>query len=404
MRKENQSPANVVSAIVPLVALALLIAACSEDPTEENALTAALPLEEVEVHDTTILAASTTSFKQSIPMNGKLNLLGASDGYTALLPLAFFSAAFPVRDSVLVESATLTLKAVTWTGDSTAPFGFTVHRILRNWSQTEITWDSVQSGFYDPVNVYGTYEAGAAPDTHNVVVDLDTALVRAWLQPSTDTTTTKFGIILIPTATTNIVRGFEGFESFPDSVLPRLEIIAVNVAGTTRDTSSFNLGVDTFVGNIENLNTDPGLVYAQAGVVYRTTVHFDVSFVPRGAIINRAEMQLVRDPLTTRLTKFTSDTVVSPHVILSASDNTVFEIDRSSAFGRRKEGTSNVFAFSVPQAVQFWIQGTNYGLLLKTVTGPETGTFELYTFFSHAAADSATLPRMQILYTTAKEN
>ncbi|MGB5872838.1 MAG: DNRLRE domain-containing protein [Bacteroidota bacterium] len=401
-RGRNTFP-GIITVIIAFAALALLISACSEDPTEENALTAALPLGEVEVHDTTIFASGTTTFKEFIPMNGKLNLLGMNDGYTALLPLAFFAAGFPVRDTVLVESATLTLKAVTWTGNSTAPFRFTVHRILRNWDQTTLTWDSVQSGFYDPGVTYGEYAEGAAPDTHSVVVDLDTALVRAWLQSSTDTTTTKFGIILVPTASTNIVRGFEGFESFPDSALPRLKIIATNVAGTTRDTLLFNLGVDTFVGNIDNLNSDPGLIYAQAGVVYRSTLQFDVSFVPRGALINKAEMQLLLDPATTRLTKFTSDTVVSPHVILDAADNSVFSGDLSSSFGNRKEGTSHLFAFSVPEAVQFWVQGSNNGFLLKTITGPETGTFELYTFFNHAATDSAARPRMQILYTTAKE-
>jgi len=403
MDSGKQTFFNIVTLVIAFASLALLISACSEDPTEENALTAALPLEEVEVHDTTILATSTETIKRFIPMNGKLNLLGMNDGYTALLPLAFFAAGFPVRDTALVESATLTLKAVTWTGDSTAPFGFTVHRILRNWDQTTLTWDSVQSGFYDPGVTYGEYTEGAAPDTHNIVVDLDTALVRAWLQPVTDTTTTKFGIILVPTASTNIVRGLEGFESFPDSALPRLKIIATNVAGTTRDTTLFNLGVDTFVGDKDNLNTDPGLIYAQAGVVYRSTLLFDVSFVPRGAIINKAEMQLLLDPATTRLTKFTADTAVSPHVILDAADNSVFSGDISNSFGRRKEGTSHLFAFSVPEAVQFWLQGMNNGLLLKTITGPETGSFELYTFFSHTAPDSAARPRMQILYSTAEE-
>ena len=394
---------DIVSVIIPFAALALLLSACSEDPTEENALTAALPLEEVEVHDTTVFASSTSSFKAFIPMDGKLNLLGKSDEYTALLPMAFYGALFPVRDTVLVESATLKLKAVTWSGDSTAPFGFTVHRILRNWNQSTVTWDSVQTGFYDAGVTHGSYASGAAPDTHTVTVDLDTALVRAWLQPSTDTTTTKFGIILVPTASTNIVRGFEGFESSPDSVLPTLEIVATNVAGTTRDTSVFTQGVDTFAGNRDNLITDPGLLYAHAGIVYRSTLQFDVSFIPRGAIVNKAEMQLVLDPATTRLTRFTADTVVSPHILLSSSGSSVFESDRPSAYGRRKEGTSNIFTFSVPHAVQFWLLGANYGLLLKTVTGPETGTTELYTFFSHAASDSSTLPRMQILYSTAKE-
>ncbi|MCK5572073.1 MAG: DNRLRE domain-containing protein, partial [Bacteroidetes bacterium] len=206
-----------------------------------------------------------------------------------------------------------------------------------------------------------------------------------------------------PSMTTNIVRGFDSFEAFPDSILPFLEIISVNGAGTVRDTSTYNLGVDTFVGNIDNLNTDPGLLHAQSGVVYRSTLHFDVSFIPRGAIINKADMLLSLDPGTTLLTKFTADTVVSSHVILDAADNSVYEPDRPSAYGRPKEGTSTVFSFSVPHAVQFWLMGNNYGILLRPTTGPETATFDLYTFSSHTAADSSQRPRMQILYSTEED-
>jgi hypothetical protein len=384
-----------------LAGLALLLGSCSEDPTEENSLVGALPLEEVIVRDTTIWATSGLSYRQYVPMNGTANLVGASGGYTAYLPLAFFPSFFPVRDTILVERATLELTTVgaAWGGSGTV--AFTAHRIQRGWSQSTLTWDSVQSGFYEADIIRGTYSGPAIADTQVVSFDLDTAMVREWFLTPIADDTRKLGIILVPAPEATAIQAFETFETFTDSLLPRLVVTAVNTAGTVRDTSTYRLGADTFVGNIDDLANDPAQLVIQAGVVYRSTLQFDVSFLPQGATINGATMSLDLIPGASLFSQTTHDTVVSPHRRLGLDQESSFEAERPSSFGRRQEGTPATFTFAIPEAVQSWVKGPNYGLLLRATlytTGAETGSADRYVFHSPAAVDSAARPRLHIVY------
>jgi hypothetical protein len=212
---------------LPLI-LAALVVSCSEDPTEENALLAPLPFLGVAARETTITATNNTTFRQYYPMNSSINLVGKSGDYTAIMAMAFYSNYFPIRDTVSILSGKLSLRAASFFGDSTAPFGFTVHRINKSWTAGLATWDTVQLGFYDPSLVRGTFSGSVGADTQKIVVDLDTAMVREWLRTvGTDNTDTKFGIVLVPTPGTNVIRGFTAFEADSSKDLPTLEIIAV---------------------------------------------------------------------------------------------------------------------------------------------------------------------------------
>jgi hypothetical protein len=379
-------------------ALAITVSACSDEPTEANSLVATLPVTNFQVKDTTIIAASGRSFLEYVPMNGGINLLGRNGSFVAYTAIEFTPANFPARDTINVVSAKLTLQAVTWYGNSNSTFGFTARRIIPGWASNTLTWDTVQTGFYEDA-VRGSFSSTSGADTLTIVLNLDTAMVREWFQTLTSTTTTKFGIALIPTpATQSLVRGLVAFGSDSVSHVPTLQVIATNVAGTTIDTSTYSSGIDTFVGNITPPFSDPGLLYLQSGVVYRSTLHFDLTGIPRGAIINSAELDLERDPLTTRLSKFVADTAVSPHILLDAVDSTKFDAEDATSFGRRKGGTANTFAFNIRRHVQSWLRGPNDGLLLRTTLSSEFETPDLYTFFSPAAANAANRPRLKLVY------
>jgi len=392
-----------IAAALLATAVVLTVSSCSDEPTEANSIVATLPLTNFLVRDTTIQAASGRAFRQYVPMNGSINLLGRNGSFLAYSTFSFAPAKFPPRDTIQVVSAKLTLHALTWYGEPTSTFAFTAHRITRSWSSNGLTWDSVQAGFYED-QVRGSFSTTAGPDTQAIVVNLDTAMVREWFQTSTSTTTTKYGFILIPTsATQSLLRGLIAYGTI-DSVnyLPTLEVIAVNVAGTTRDTSIFNSGIDTFVGNIDPPLSDPGLLYQQAGIAYRSTLHFDLTGIPRGAIINSAELLLERDPVTSRLNKFVRDTVVSPHLLLDPVDSTNFDAEDGESFGRRKPGTINTFSFNIRRHVQSWLRGPNNGLLLRTTLTSEYNTADLYTFFSPAAANTAVRPRLKVVYSVER--
>lgn len=388
------------------VALAVIIllgtAGCSEEPTVGNSLVADLPLADLLVRDTMLTATRGSSALTVIPMNGPLNLLGSSEGFTAAMALQFFPSLFPPRDTALVFSATLRMHAVTWMGDSAGQLGFTVHRITRGWSQASMTTDSVTAGFYEEGVVRGTYTGGAAPDTHIVAVSLDTAMVRLWLQTPTATTDTKYGIYLLPAAGTTILRGFIGFDIVTDSLRPQLTIIAGNVAGTSRDTSYFTLGTDTFFGSVTTFTPDPDRLVTRAGLAIRSSLVFDLTGIPRGAIVNKADLLLQRDPADSRLTRFSGDSLVSAHVLLSESDLSLFESDRTSSPGGRKDGTPYTVSIDLRHATQAWLRGPNYGLLLRVSSASEFSSADSYAFFSPQAADSTLRPRLRVVYASSK--
>jgi hypothetical protein len=278
-----------------------------------------------------VTATGSESFRQYLVHNDVVTLAGGSGGYQAVAAIQF--AGFPTRDTVRVFSATVTLRCLSWSGDSTSNLLFRVYRITRGWNSFSATWDTLQTNFYDPSSdPLPVRSIPTLADTQSITFAVDTAMVRQWLATGTDSVNTKYGIVLFPDPSCRIVRGFNSFAYDSSQFWPLLTIVAGNQDGSSLDTSTFTLGVNTFFGNIDNLNSDAGLIYAQCGVDYRSTLMFDLSFVPRGAIVNRADLYLKRDPATSKLTKF-SDTTFVVQASLSTTDHTL--LDPSYALGSR---------------------------------------------------------------------
>jgi len=378
-----------------------LVCGCSDEPTAANALVAALPLTTIAVHDTTIVGNGSSTFRQYVANNGIVNLVGARGNYVAKSALTFYPSDFPNRDTALVYSATLTLRFVTRIGDSTEQFAFNVYLITRGWTEGSLTWDTLQAGFYDPTILRGSYRGLAGSDSEYVTLPLDTAMVRQWLATPTSTTNTKYGIILVPASGCTVVRGFWEF-AYGDSASywPTLKIIAGSPTGYPLDTATYNAGIDSWGGNIDNLATNPQLIYLQAGVDYRSTLNFDVSFLPKGAVINAATVFLQKDPLTSRLTKFTTDSTFSLATILSASDRTNIDVEYVNI--ARQAGTVLTYAGDMRRPVQIWTRGgTNFGVNLRPNPTMDPVSMDLLTFFNEQAP-AALRPRLKITWSVTR--
>ncbi len=387
--------------LLVLSALSVLLSACSDDPTEQNALlTPQLPFVEMAVRETTIVATGGSTFKQFTAMNSTVNLVGRSGKYTASTVLAFYASYFPNRDTVNVISATLYLRGASFYGDSTGQLAFTVHRLNHTWNQGTLTWDSVQTDFYDPSVIRGNYSGRIGLDTEKVAIDLDTAMAREWMVTPTSTDfTLRYGIILVPTASATVVRGFQSFENDSTAWVPSVRLICSNLAGTVIDTVTYSLGVDTFVGNVDGLDSDPKLDYLQAGIVYRSIMNFDVSLLPKGAIVNNALLTLHRDPATSWLNRFAGDTAVAVHVMQGTTTTSAFEA--TSATARIVPGSATTYTANITHAVQSWVRGPNDGLLLRTDGAREFHSFDLVTVYNYLA-DSTRVPRLKIIYSVPK--
>jgi len=153
------------------------------------------------------------------------------------------------------------------------------------------------------------------------------------------------------------------------------------------------------VGDVTLPNT-PGIISAQAGVVYRSRLQFDVSFIPRGSTINSAFLSLDVAPASTRLTSFTADTTLQAHLALS-SDPWVLE-----SFGALLLPTSSAFTTmkgDISHAVQSWLRGPNYGVVLRNTFPGETSRFDLYGFYGVQAANTTVRPRLKITYSIGNQ-
>ena len=394
MKREQKWIVTVATVLV----LALGVG-CSEEPTEENSLQADLPLAGLATRDTTISTVAGLSVRTRVASETSVNLLGQNGTYQAFTLIQFTQSSFPARDTALIYSATLTLTSASWEGTAGAPFGFTVHRVNQAWSPYTFTWDSIQTGLYESTS-RGSYSGTITGDTATFTVDLDTAMVRAWFQSTATTTTPQYGMILIPSASTqNAIRGLVPFlTGDSSSYYPHLQVIAGSPTGPQRDTTSYALGIDAFVGTDDHPAGPSPLLYVEGGVNYRSAVRFDVSFIPRGAILNVATLYLERDPSTSKISKFVADTALAAHTLLDTTTYTAVDPENASAYGRRIAGSPYTFAFNIRAAAQSWVRGPNYGVLIRMPSASEYSTANLYTFFSPTASSPASRPRLKIIY------
>jgi hypothetical protein len=383
--------------------LASAFTGCSDEPTAANAPIVALPLTNLAVHDTTIVATGSSTFRQRIATNSSVNLIGRSRNYTAIALIQFSPSYLPARDTALVFSANLTLRFETWFGDSAGQFSFNIYRVSIPWGESTVTWDTVQApGFYEQYTVRGSYSGGAGKDTQTVTIPLDTAMVRQWLATPTSTTYSNDGIILVPTAGCSIIRGFNEY-GYPTtdstSYFPTVTIIAGSPSGNPVDTASYTIASDTWTGNIDNLATNPQLIYLQSGVNYRSALSFDVSLVPRGAVINSASLLLTGDPATTRVDRFASDSSFTLATALSPSDRT--SVDVYAVTSVRQPGTLLTYTIDMTRPVQIWNKQANYGVTLTPNVSYSAVSFELLTFFNEKAPP-ALRPRLKIKYSIVR--
>jgi hypothetical protein len=390
---------SALRAALGLAALGLLAlgaSGCSEEPTETNALTAALPLKEVIVHDTTIVAVSGDTYRLNTVMDDVVTMVGASGGRTAVAALQW--ASLPIRDTVGVFSASVTLRFLTWSGDSTGDLSFNVYRISRSWSEGYATWDTLQANFYSTAKLIGHLTSSAGADTQEVTFAVDTAMVREWLATGTDSTNTKYGIVLVPDASCRIMRGFNAFGYDSTRFSPTLTVVAGSTNGTNLDTTVYTSGYDTFFGDVPYMG-NASLLFAQCGVQYRSRLTFDVSFIPRTAIINRADLQVRRDAAASRLNRF-SDSSFGAGASLSTTDFSSLDAGVTSA--HRMTDSALTYTLDARRPAQLWVHGENYGLTIYPSLVDGRRSMDLFAFRSPSAPNAADRPRLRITYTTLR--
>lgn len=142
-------------------------------------------------------------------------------------------------------------------------------------------------------------------------------------------------------------------------------------------------------------------VFAQGGVAYHGVLRFNTNSLPKGAVINAAELLLERDPILSELTR--DDSISNQPSVHAKLDTGKTAYEFTSAVGSLRSGT-NTYSFDIRHQVQIWslklwTDKNRYALLLRQPNINEYNMMDLFAFYNHNAANPALRPRIVVKYT-----
>lgn len=391
--------------LIGIITLSIYTIGCADDPSELG-LNFIPPGETtgVRIFDSYIDTMPITSSNHLFYVNtsGSKNILiGKSGNYESKALIAFGDLG-DTHDSATVISAKMYLYYRNYyfpntQSDSLGQLGFDVYKIQQKYDFSQITYDSINSNSFGNVS-QGTYTGTPTYDSVEVVVDLNTSMVKDWLEYAADTSYSQknYGIVLSPNNSSAAIKGFYSSKSDPsvDRVFPKLVVIITKNGDTdtltTKSSSFISLSNTTFPSSSETF-------YLQAGVSYVQQMQFDMSHIPSTATINDVQLFLTIDTANVNYSSQTNYTILGQYINDSAglkTDLTTFE-GGPTGDGRYmirfvRAGATSPFAR--------WLSGeTNYGLLL--FAGNQTVNLDRYSFYKETASDPNKRPRVVIKYT-----
>jgi hypothetical protein len=203
----------------------------------------------------------------------------------------------------------------------------------------------------------------------------------------------NYGIYLKPTDMSGKVSGFEALT--PTSSEAAKLFVVIEKPGVYTDTINGFIFADISLVDGDLPALPSGVVGMQSGVAVNSKLTFDISGLPKGLVVNDAELIL------------TQDTVNS--VLGTGFNNYVRTFFLEDSDSLNAEGTPVILAFNNNQFIgtitsflRNWVQsGENNGLLLET--GNKVDGLELFVVYGSDAAELSLRPHLKVTYTT-KEN
>jgi hypothetical protein len=375
----------------------LLLAGCSDPPKSIGI--GLLDDDLIDVHkinslDDT-LAQSSSYFKRILNLGtaerfllGKVNDIEASVLIRFQLIMADSIKNDLLNNNLTVTSAEIEMYQNYFYGDSLASFDFTVHKINSDWS-VNFNIDSLQSLIIDTENMAG--EKAVNDSVTKVMVD--NQLVQSWLLAEADENLpTDKGVYLKPTGETGIVRGYQALTAaFTNTAVLK---VVVEKTGVYTDTLSFIPFLDIGVIDGELPVISPENLAVQGGVAVNGRLFFDISKIPRTAVINNAELVFTID---------TTETVLSPSAIQSIQAVMLLDstnTDSLSSLASTLSRSENKLRGNVTSFVYGWFTGQNHGLVLRVFE--QVNTLELFAIKGSNASDQSVRPYLEITYTNLK--
>ncbi|MBI5216105.1 MAG: DNRLRE domain-containing protein [Ignavibacteriae bacterium] len=365
---------------------------CSDDP---NSVGIGLlpPQDSVGIRTLTTIATLDTSYLSRIMGGSTRQLVGMDEGIEARAIIQFSGIPTDAPNAI-IDTAILRFPITYRFKDSVGEFGLHIRRMIRSWTKDSLTWDSTNvptlvstvddTSFLKNITVLDS--------TIEMRVD---AVVRKWFH-DTLKLSSPYGIVLIPTSTSNIIIGASTVYVSSTDSRPELYISYRSDTNTSRSTLTLKPFQQVFVANGSIPLTTDSLFYLQAGIAYRGKLHFDLSLIPKQASITAATLQLSLEKNQSLRNSQTSNSFIAHLDLDGASPPKLSSLTATGSFA---SDTATIISLDVKTLVQQLASKkvSNNGFVIRA--GNEFISADRYAFYSNVASDSTLRPQLKITYT-----
>ncbi len=353
-----------ITTIIP--ALFLILFGCGKEPNDIGF--GLLPKDEifnVEVYEDSIEVSAENIQNFITNSSSNVLLIGNYDNISCAI-LIRFEIPDTLKDIKINKAWIRLFKSNFILGDSTIPAHFTAHKVLSNYYDT--LYDSRVIGEFNQV-----------PDSVNYF-DIDTSVVREWFMGK------NYGLYLKP-VNDGVIWGFNSLDEM--LFVPALEVERQK-GDNEVDTLRFLYGSDGYIATL-NEKIDTNYIILQAGVGLRSILKFNISNLPKGIIVNRAEVSLY---LKERK-KYTDgvDSIIASFITDSALVRKSLGGFEGNYLGVRNPLDTLEYKIPITTPVQRWINNEpNNGILIRCFS--EQDNFERFVFYY-----TERKPKLKIYYT-----
>lgn len=389
-----------ISAILIFFVISILFLACEDEPSAIGIELIASDLISVRTFDSQkdTLDQNSSYHKKVIELGASSKILiGKHEDIEASSLLKFiFGLADTLKDDIKagdvnVNEAWIELTTGYVFIDSNEIMDFTVHKVNNSWDPFEFTIDSLPKLSYEVIDISSNKEI---TDT-NYVFNIDTDVVLSWMKNAADTSLEKnYGIYLKPVDNSGKVIGFQAFTAI-SSQAAKLTLV-IEKTGSYVDTINGFIFADVSVvdGDLPVLPTED--IAVQSSISVNSIIVFDLSDVPKGVVINSAELIIQRDSLNT----LTGSSFTNSLKAFFVEDSTAKEVDEGGSFTLSFK--DNGYLGDITSYVRIWInENRNQGVMLRS--GNDIEGLELFALKGSSAVNYSERPRLKIVY-TVKEN
>jgi hypothetical protein len=289
-----------------------------------------------------------------------------------------------------ILSAKIYLTKVYRIGDA-SQLNYSVHFVTSGWTSYGFTADSIPNLQYDINDISTNKTYSDTLYTFNI----DDQTINSWFNSASATPIqNNKGIYLKPDpASTNVI-GFEAYNDVEFTGIPRLNVIVQT--GSLIDTLNFYSieDVSALSGDLPVVPT--GDIAVQGGLAVHSLIKYDLSSVPKGAIINKAQFTIYVDSSATK----TGDNYSNSLVAYFARDSVETSYDTTSAIVLNRSG--NTFTGDIAKFIQSISSGyhDNNGFIITA--GSQNLGIDLFALKGSDTSDPSLRPRLVITYTGKK--